>query len=84
MKATCTWGDGPDVLVDLNGTGVILYEDPKHHKPPRGDFKHGYITEGSFDLTAEEAEILSNELKTAAAAARSLDKSYREYMEDKE
>ena len=80
MKATCTWGDGPDVLVELKGTGVILYEKPKHNKPPRGDFKHGFITEGSFDLTVEEAEIFGNELLLAAKQAREIISSYCEYM----
>ena len=73
MEATCTWGEGPDVLVELTGTNVILYEDPKHNTPPQGDYKHGFITEGSFDLTIAEAEHLASELLTAANKAKELD-----------
>lgn len=81
MEATCTWGDGPDVLVVLGGTEVIAYEHPRHNKPPRGDFKHGFITEGSFDLTADEAEIFAKDLMRAAKEARSLDESYHTWRE---
>jgi len=81
MRATCTWGEGPDVLVVIEGTPVILYENPKHHKPPHGDWKHGFVTEGSFDLTINEAETFVEELITAIEEAKSLNKSYADYIE---
>ena len=79
IKATCTWGDGPDVLVVFENHPFILYENPKNDPPPRGQWAHGYVSIGSFDLTAEEAMILSNKLKAAAQVAMELDKSIREY-----
>ncbi len=81
MKATCTWGDGPDVLVDLDGTGLVLYEDPKDHPPPKGRYKYGHVNQGSLDLTATEAENLGIELITAAKQARDMDRVCHEHDE---
>lgn len=81
MKAVCTWGDGPDVLVDLNNTTVALYEAPWSDPPPRGRWAHGCISEGSFDLTAEEAKALAAELINAAEQADHLTKSYKDHCE---
>ena len=69
MKAESTWGDGPDVLVSLNGTPIILHHVPKD----LNRFKHGAITEGSLDMTAEEALLLASELTTAALYAQEMD-----------
>lgn len=80
MKATCTWGEGPDVMVNLNGTMLILYEDPTD----KDRWTHGSISEGAFDLTADEAEELANALLASAKAARDLNKSYNEYMREAE
>lgn len=79
INATCTWGDGPDVLVSFEGHPFILYEDAKNDPPPRGQWVHGYVSIGSFDLTAEEAMKLSDQLKAAAQNAMELDRSIREY-----
>lgn len=73
--ATCTWGEGPDVLLSFNGDRFILYEDPKHDKAPRGDYRHGHVTNGSMDLTAEEAEELGMQLIHAAREARELQRT---------
>ncbi len=81
MRAVCTWGDGPDVLVDLNNTTVVLYEDPWSDPPPRGKWAHGCVSKGSFDLTAEEAKALAAELISAAEQAEHLDKSYTDHCE---
>jgi hypothetical protein len=70
--ATCTWGDGPDVLLSLEDDNFMLYEDPKHNKPPQGDPAHGYVTKGSSCLTADEALSLSIELRIAANEAKAL------------
>jgi hypothetical protein len=72
-KATCTWGDGPDVLLTIENDTFILYEDPKHLLPPHGDYAHGYVTRGSMDLTIDEALALSIQLKSAAEKARFLE-----------
>jgi len=74
MRATCTWGDGPDVILTIDGERFILYEDPQHIEPTKGDFKHGFVRKGSTDLTADEAEALGHQLINAAAQARGLDK----------
>ena len=69
MKAECTWGDGPDVLVMLNGTHIMLYEYPKNYER----FKHGEVSQGSLDLTSDEALLLAGELISAANSAKELD-----------
>jgi len=68
MKAECTWGDGPDVLVVLDGTPIVIYEDPDNQR----------VSQGSFDLTANEAEALGADLIAAAKRARYLDKQARD------
>ena len=78
-KATCTWGDGPDVLLSLEDDWFVLYEDPKHQAPPRGDYQHGYVTKGSMDLTADEALALAAKLTEAANSAKELDSMCDEY-----
>ncbi len=92
MKAECTWGDGPDVLVVLDGTPIMAYEKPVNvaegrvllDKIPRDDEKlcwcsNGFIRQGSFDLTADQAEALARDLNLAARQARDLDQSIKDY-----
>jgi len=79
MKATCTWGDGPDIALDLDGTRFVLYEDPKHNKPPQGDYVHGYVQKGSIDLTMNEAEELGRQLISAAENSRRLYESANDF-----
>ncbi len=73
IKAICTWGDGPDVIVNLDGTKLILYE-----KPFYGKWEHGVVSEGSLDLTATEAEIFGQQLLDVAKQARDLCREYSE------
>ena len=87
MKAECTWGDGPDVLVVLGGTPIMSYEHPINvsegltgtlNEVPKEDVnlcwsRHGFIRHGSFDLTAEEALELAHQLEMAAFKAKELD-----------
>ncbi len=72
MKATCTWGDGPDVLVVLEGSHLMLYHDPVDKERA----KHGYCSEGSVELTADEAESLAKQLLAATACARKFDEDW--------
>lgn len=69
IKASCTWGDGSDVMVTLNNKNFILYENPvdRHH------FIHGTVKKGSFDLTADEALSLGLQLIESARHAKNLD-----------
>ena len=78
-KVECTWGDGPDVLLSIENDIFVLYEDPKHQAPPRGDYQHGYVTKGSMDLTAAEALTLAAHLEAAANQALELERVCDEY-----
>jgi len=77
-KATCTWGDGPDVILDLKDDVFILYEDPIH---VRSSSIHGHVTKGSMDLTTDEALVLAGELEAAANNAKELDRVCKEHDE---
>lgn len=67
VHATCTWGDGPDVILSMENHIFILHENPTIK-----GFKHGTVKRGSTDLTADEAIKLGNELINAAAQAKDL------------
>jgi hypothetical protein len=69
MKAVCTWGDGPAVLLCLEGDTLVLHEDPE-----KKGWVHGTVKQGSIDLTKEEARNLAFELLNAAAESDRLDK----------
>ena len=79
INATCTWGDGPDVMLTFDDYIFVLYEDPKHQAPPHGDYAYGYVTKGSTDLTADEALILAAHLTDAANNAKELDRMCEEH-----
>ena len=79
IEVSCTCGNGPDVLVVFDGMPFICYEDPKNDPPPRGQWKHGYVNEGSFDLSQDEARKLANELLAAADVCKSIEDSYSNY-----
>ncbi len=68
MKATCTWGDGPDVLVNLDGKRLMCYENPDNFDKA----VHGFISEGSFELNAMEAIDLALQMIKAATGALEL------------
>lgn len=72
-RVSCTWGDGPDVFLSLEDDVFVLYEEPKHTKPPQGDYTHGYVTKGFTNLTADEALALADDLTEAAKQAKELD-----------
>jgi len=86
LKAICTWGNGPDVLLvledDGKGDALMAYEEPYHPKPPRGDSVHGFIRKGSLCLTANEAEMLAGQLLSSAKQSRELDETYKEWCEN--
>jgi hypothetical protein len=74
IKATCTWGDGPDVLLSLEDHRLMCYEHP--HDYEHG--VHGFINNGSTDLTADEAISLAMDLLKAAQGAKELDLAVEE------
>ena len=67
MRATCTWGEGPDVVLSLEGTSLVLGEHPDFN---RNRFLHGVITKGEIDLTADQAQELGNMLIDTAKQAK--------------
>lgn len=75
IKVSCTWGEGPDVLFALDGKLFMCYEDPIHKDKAR----HGFITKGSMDLTADQALLLAKRLKGAAEVAKAMDRDLEEY-----
>jgi len=77
MEASCTWGDGPDVLVEVKGTNIVLYHDPIG----KDRWTHGIISEGSFDMTADEALRFADKLIFAARQAKEIDQSVADYFE---
>jgi len=75
MKAECTWGEGPDVLVNLDGSTLMLYE-----KPTGLDRAiHGFVSEGSVELTTSEAFDLLTSLIVAIRKASEMNLSYRDF-----
>ncbi len=80
MKAECTWGEGPDIVVSLDGTPLILSQEPED----LNRFKYGAITKGDFDMTAKEATQFAGELLSAARRAQELDDQAASHDEWKE
>lgn len=78
VKVSCTWGDGPDVMVTFNNEVFILYENPHHLK----NWSHGIVKKGSFDLTAEQARALAGDLLMAANSAEALDAQLEAYEDE--
>ena len=78
IRATCTWGDGPDLILVLEGKPMMLFEAPYD----RDKSMHGFVSSGSLDLTAEEALELAAELTAAASEAENSSQNYEEHAED--
>jgi len=75
-RAACTWGDGPDVILDIKDDIFVLYEPPIHVK---SSSMYGHVTKGSMDLTADEALQLAADLEAAANNAKELDRVCQEH-----
>lgn len=71
MKAECTWGDGPDVVLSLEGTPLTLLEVPTNTH-----CSMGMVRRGCCDLTIVEARDLASQLLCAAAQAERLEGFY--------
>lgn len=68
LKAVCTWGDGPDVLLVNEGKDYMLYGQVTM----RNRYLYGVSHQGSLDLTANEAEGLGRELLEAARQVKDM------------
>ncbi len=80
MKATCTWGDGPDVLISLTKNDIfVLLEDPDKTK-----YTQGCVNKGSIGITADEAIELAMQLLASAREAKRLDFEYSQYFKIKD
>ena len=68
-KATCTWGDGPDVMISVMKTNKSGFDYV--------DVSDKTVdTKGSFGLTADEAIELAKELIDAAVLANKYFEGY--------
>ena len=57
IKAVCTWGDGPDVLLVSNGYPTFNLSSPEWRHSI-----HGIVKKWQVDLTSDEAIKLANDL----------------------
>jgi hypothetical protein len=63
------------LLVVLDGSPCVLYGDPTFYAPGNGTkYKHGFVTEGSTELTLNEAKQLRNSLDEAIRKYEEIDK----------
>ncbi|KKL70906.1 hypothetical protein LCGC14_2100190 [marine sediment metagenome] len=77
INVECTWGVGPDIILDLKDHVFILYEDVI-----KKGFTHGIVKNGSMDLNVEEAKILVSDLINAIKEVEELNTCYNEYIEN--
>jgi len=67
ITAECTWGDGPDVLVEGHNVPTFNLSPVEN-----GGSIHGRVRDWQIDLTADEAENLGRHLIMSAARDREL------------
>jgi hypothetical protein len=77
IEVDCTWGDGPAVLLSLNGKNMVLHEELQKS----GRWVHGSVTQGSACLTADEALALASQLQLKALQAKELDQQCKDHDE---
>ena len=70
----CTFGDGPDVLVDSKSLKILLLEHPNCQRST-----HGVVGSWQLDLTVNEAEELSKLLYEKAQIAKELYNKLEEF-----
>jgi len=80
INVSCAWDVGPDVLVTLDDLSFMLYESPSQLDCA----KHGFVKQGSFAITADEALKFAEQLTQIALEAKNLDKSYSDYVDHKQ
>jgi len=71
ISAECIW-IGPAILIVLKDEkyGLMCYEDPKH----KDQCVHGFVGNGSIDLTKAQAEKLCAQLSEAIKNYEELDR----------
>lgn len=75
LEAVCTWGDGPDILINNDGFPYMLYEDPSMKERA----KHGFSFKGSFDLNLVQAKQLFASLGTAIRQVEELEQTAKDH-----
>jgi len=68
IEVNVTWGDGPDILLDIK-TKIVLMEDANEFQ----NWTHGTCGHSHLDLTAEEALSLAAALEQAAYRVKQLE-----------
>jgi len=77
IKATCTWGEGPDIILHVRDHIVILFEDPdKTH------YRNGTVKSASTDLSLEQAKELLHSLQQSIQHVEELEQSLLTYYEE--
>jgi hypothetical protein len=74
VKATCTWGDGPDILLTFEDHKIVLHEEPCG-----GGFVHGTVGNSSTDLNITQAKALVTFLLMAIEQVEYLEQCAEEY-----
>lgn len=74
MKASCTIGDGPNIIVSLDGKELLLLEEPN-----RTNFKSGVVEHGQIELSVEEARNLVISLLSAIKQVQDFEEMGEEY-----
>ena len=76
MNVICTWGEGPDIVIDLNGKTLVLFE-----KPIMKGWTYGIVKEGTMDFNLDEAKELLVQLDKAIKETERMKKELEEYMD---
>ena len=79
IKVSCTWGEGPDILLTFKEHGIVLYEDPD-----KTGFVHGHVNNASTDLRLDQAKLLVASLQMAIQHVEELEYSLEEYFKNEE
>ena len=75
MKASCTWGEGPDILLSLESDDILVLEDnPKN----LDKWVYGTVNRGSIDLRLDEAKELVCSLTQAINRVEELERLAKE------
>lgn len=79
MKVISNWPMLSDVTIELNGTPLILGEEPDFLK---NKGLHGTVTQGDIDLSVDEAEEIGNALLEMSRKIRKLNKELEENLKN--
>lgn len=91
IKAECTWGEGPDVLVCVKDHPVWLMADVVNKSADRFPTvkgcvttTHGFCFDTQLDLTIHQALKLAKDLLDAAMRGIELNDGIKKYNDNKD